>query len=337
MAATNANSDVETDIVTLTRYILQSQGLAAHATGDFTLLLNSLQFAFKFIAHNIRRATLVNLIGLSGTANSTGDDQKKLDVIGDEIFINAMKASDKVKVLVSEEQEDLIVFNGDGKYAVVCDPIDGSSNLDAGVSVGTIFGVYRLQPNSKGSIKDVLRAGKELVAAGYTMYGASSNLVLTTGQGVDGFTLDASLGEFILTHPNLRLPESRSIYSVNEGNSMYWNDSAKKFFESLKYPTDGSKPYSARYIGSMVADVHRTILYGGLFAYPSDKKSKKGKLRLLYECFPMAMIIEQAGGLAVNDKGQRILDLVPQGIHERSGIWLGSKGEIEKALTFLLK
>ena len=248
-----------------------------------------------------------------------------------------MKASDKVKVLVSEEQEDLIVFNGDGKYAVVCDPIDGSSNLDAGVSVGTIFGVYRLQPNSKGSIKDVLRAGKELVAAGYTMYGASSNLVLTTGQGVDGFTLDASLGEFILTHPNLRLPESRSIYSVNEGNSMYWNDSAKKFFESLKYPTDGSKPYSARYIGSMVADVHRTILYGGLFAYPSDKKSKKGKLRLLYECFPMAMIIEQAGGLAVNDKGQRILDLVPQGIHERSGIWLGSKGEIEKALTFLLK
>jgi len=336
MSTANINADVETDIVTLTRFILQSQGATANATGDFTLLLNSLQFAFKFIAHNIRRATLVNLIGLSGTANSTGDDQKKLDVIGDDIFINAMKASGKVKLLVSEEQEDLIVFNGDGKYAIVCDPIDGSSNLDAGVSVGTIFGVYRLQPDSNGSIKDVLRPGKELVAAGYTMYGASSNLVLSTGHGLNGFTLDTSLGEFILTHPNLKLPHSRGIYSVNEGNSMYWADGAKKYFESIKYPSEG-KPYSARYIGSMVADVHRTILYGGIFAYPADKKSKKGKLRLLYEGFPMAFIIEQAGGLAINDQGKRILDLVPEEIHERSGIWLGSYGEVEKAKAFLLQ
>lgn len=335
MSTTNTNADVETDIVTLTRFIFNAQIKHAHnATGDFTLLLNSLQFAFKFIAHNIRRATLVNLIGLSGTANSTGDDQKKLDVIGDEIFINAMKGSGKVKVLVSEEQEDLIVFNGDGRYAVVCDPIDGSSNLDAGVSVGTIFGVYRLLEGSSGSIKDVLRAGKELVAAGYTMYGASSNLVLSTGDGVNGFTLDTSLGEFILTHPNLKLPKYRGIYSVNEGNTMYWSDEARKYFQAVKYPETG-KPYSARYIGSMVADVHRTILYGGIFAYPADKKSKKGKLRLLYEGFPMAFIIEQAGGLAINDKGKRILDLVPQEIHERSGIWLGSYGEVEIAKRYL--
>ncbi|CAN6595499.1 hypothetical protein TRVA0_001S01288 [Trichomonascus vanleenenianus] len=332
------NPDVETDIITVTRHILETQSTAAdkQPTGDFTQLLNSLQFAFKFIAHNIRRATLVNLIGLSGTANKTGDEQKKLDVIGDDIFINAMKASGKVKVLVSEEQEDLIVFSGDGKYAVVCDPIDGSSNLDAGVSVGTIFGVYRLGESSNGSIKDVLRPGKELVAAGYTMYGASANLVLTTGQGLDGFTLDNALGEFILTHPNIRIPNSRAIYSVNEGNSQYWAEGTRKYFESLKFPEDGSKPYSARYIGSMVADVHRTLLYGGIFAYPADKKSKKGKLRLLYEGFPMAFVVEQAGGRAINDEGKRILDLVPEEIHERSGIWLGSKGEIDKAEKFLV-
>ncbi|VVT58140.1 uncharacterized protein SAPINGB_P006057 [Magnusiomyces paraingens] len=332
-----ADSPVETDIITLTRFILQQQQIVGgKATGDFTILLNTLQFAFKAIAYNIRRSTLINLVGLSGTANSTGDDQKKLDVIGDEIFINAMKASGKVKILVSEEQEDLIVFDGDGKYAVVCDPIDGSSNLDAGVSVGTIFGVYKLAEGSHGSIKDVLRPGKELVAAGYTMYGASANLVITTGNGLNGFTLDNALGEFILTHPDLVLPKKRSIYSVNEGNSIYWPSGTIKFFESIKFPkAEGAKPYSARYIGSMVADVHRTILYGGLFAYPADKKSKKGKLRLLYEGFPMAMVIEQAGGKAINDKGERILDLVPTEIHERSGIWLGSTDEVAQAAEFL--
>lgn len=329
--------NIDTDIITLTRFILQGQ--AAHAkgaSGDFTLLLNSLQFAFKHIAHNIRRSTLVNLIGLSGTSNSTGDDQKKLDVIGDDIFINAMKASGKVRLVVSEEQEELIVLGEQGRYAVVCDPIDGSSNLDAGVSVGTIFGVYRLPEGSTGTIKDVLRPGKELVCAGYTMYGASANLVLTTGNGVNGFTLDDSLGEFILTHPNLRIPEFRSIYSVNEGNTCYWNKGAQEYFHSLKFPGEGKKPYSARYIGSMVADMHRTILYGGIFAYPADSKSKKGKLRLLYEGNPMAMIIEQAGGEAINDEGKRILDILPESIHERCGIWIGSKGEVEKAKKYIL-
>ena len=328
--------DVDTDIITLTRFILQEQQKAApNATGELSLLLNSLQFAFKFIAHNIRRAELVNLIGISGTANSTGDVQKKLDVIGDEIFINAMKSSNNVKVLVSEEQEDLIVFEGGGRYAVCTDPIDGSSNIDAGVSVGTIFGVYRLKEDSQGSIKDVLRKGTEMVAAGYTMYGASAHLMLTTGNGVNGFTLDTQLGEFILTQPNLTVPKTRAIYSVNEGNSYYWADSAKKYIDDLKKPQANGKPYSARYIGSMVADIHRTILYGGIFAYPSDSKLKDGKLRVLYECFPMAMLMEQAGGSAINDKGERILDILPKGIHDKSGIWLGSKGEIEKYLTYL--
>lgn len=329
-----SNSNVQTDIVTLTRYILQSQLHVKDATGDFTLLLNSLQFAFKQIAFNIRRSTLVNLLGLSGTSNSTGDDQKKLDVIGDEIFVNTMASSQLVKCLVSEEQEELICLNSSGRYAVVCDPIDGSSNLDAGVSVGTIFGIYRVQENSTSSMADVLRPGSELVAAGYTMYGASSNLVLTTGSSVNGFTLDDNLGEFILTHPEIKLPKYHPIYSVNEGNSKFWSPEARKYFEDLKFPAQG-KPYSARYIGSMVADMHRTLLYGGIFAYPSDEKSKKGKLRMLYEAFPMAMIVEKAGGLAVNDAGVRILDLKPEYIHERVGIWLGSTGEVEKALSYI--
>ncbi|KAK9457560.1 fructose-1,6-bisphosphatase class 1/Sedoheputulose-1,7-bisphosphatase [Dipodascopsis uninucleata] len=330
-------TSIRTDIVTLTRFILTEQlRYASQASGDFTLLLNSLQFAFKFIAYNIRRATLVNLIGLAGASNATGDDQKKLDVIGDEIFINAMRASGKVKVLVSEEQDNIIVFDGDGKYCVVCDPIDGSSNLDAGVSVGTIFGVYKLQAGSTGTEEDVLRPGKEMVAAGYTMYGASSNLVITTGNGVNGFTLDTTLGEFILTHPDMKIPKSRSIYSTNEGNTIYWDKATQEYFHSLKYPEEGKKPYSARYIGSMVADMHRTLLYGGIFAYPADSKSKNGKLRLLYECFPMAFLVEQAGGIATNGK-DRILDLVPTQIHDRSGIFLGSELEVAKVLEFYKK
>lgn len=327
---------IDTDIITLTRFILQEQrNLAPTATGELSLLLNALQFAFKFIAHNIRRAELVNLIGVSGTANSTGDVQKKLDVIGDEIFINAMKSSGMVKILVSEEQEDLIVFEGGGKYAVCTDPIDGSSNIDAGVSVGTIFGVYKLKEDSKGSIKDVLRSGTEMVAAGYTMYGASAHLMLTTGQGVNGFTLDAQLGEFILTQPNLKIPDFRAIYSVNEGNSLYWPQYVKDYLADLKQLQENGKPYSARYIGSMVADIHRTLLYGGIFAYPADSKLKNGKLRILYECFPMAMLMEQAGGAAINDKGERILEILPKGIHDKSGIWLGSKGEIEKFTSYI--
>lgn len=335
-----ANSPIKTDLITLTRFIIEEQQrLAPDATGELSLLLNALQYAFKFIAHTIRRAELVNLIGLYGQTNSTGDEQKKLDVIGDDIFINAMKSSGNVKVLVSEEQEDLIIFEGNsGNYAVCCDPIDGSSNLDAGVSVGTIFGVYKLQPGSTGSIKDVLRSGNEMVAAGYTMYGASAHLMLTTGSGVNGFTLDTHLGEFILTYPNLKIKNNKKIFSINEGNSFYWNDEIKNYIKSLKEPQiENNKPYSARYIGSMVADVHRTILYGGVFGYPSDSKSKTGKLRILYECFPMALLLEQAGGMAVNDKGERILDLIPKKIHERSGIWLGTKEEIDKLLTFIKK
>lgn len=226
----------------------------------------------------------------------TGDDQKKLDVVSNDVFIAAMRSCGKVRVLVSEEEDKVIEFaeHPDARYAVVCDPIDGSSNLDAGVSVGTIFGVFALPdrvPGDAGKPEDLLlQAGSEMVASGFTMYGASAMLVITMkGGDVNGFTLDNALGEFILTHPRMRIPRARAIYSVNEGNSRYWGAEVKAWIDQIK--NEGT-PYSARYIGSMVADAYRTLLYGGIFAYPADSKSPRGKLRILYECAPMAMVFE---------------------------------------------
>lgn len=314
--ASSMTEKVNTNIITLTRFLTEEQAKHKEATGDFTyatshpqlsldvvmltlppvrLLCHALQFSFKSIAYYIRRSTLINLTGLAGSANITGDDQKKLDVISNDLFIEAMRSSGKCALLVSEEEENIIFFreSSGARYAVACDPIDGSSNLDAGVSVGTIFGIHKLPDDSKGTKEDILKPGSELLAAGFTMYGASAQLVITMKGGtVNGFTLDNGLGEFILTHPNMRLPSSRAIYSVNEGNSLYWAEEVKSYFNSLKEPQNDGKPYSARYIGSMVADAYRTLLYGGIFAYPADKKSPKGKLRILYECAPMAMVFE---------------------------------------------
>ncbi|KAL1297452.1 hypothetical protein AAFC00_004979 [Neodothiora populina] len=326
---------VNTNITTLTTFLTEEQTKHEEATGDFTLLCHALQFAFKSIAYYIRRASLINLEGLAGASNATGDDQKKLDVIGNDIFISAMRNSGRVRILVSEEEEEPIVFaeNPHARYAVACDPIDGSSNLDAGVSVGTIFGIYKLVEGAKGTKEDLLRPGTDLVAAGFTMYGASAQLVMTMKNGpVNGFTMDASLGEFILTHPDMRMPKERAIYSVNEGNSCWWSDPVNEWIASLKQPQASGKPYSARYIGSMVADAYRTLLYGGIFAYPADKKSAKGKLRILYECAPMAMVFEQAGGQAVNSKMERMLTILPEHIHDKSGIFLGSYNEVQKVI-----
>ncbi|PSN60905.1 inositol phosphatase [Corynespora cassiicola Philippines] len=326
---------INTDIVTLTRFLTEEQSKHKEATGDFTLLCHALQFAFKSIAYYIRRSTLINLTGLAGSSNTTGDDQKKLDVIGNDLFISAMRSCARVRLLVSEEEDEAIIFDEypDAKYAVACDPIDGSSNLDAGVSVGTIFAIYKLADGAKGTKEDLLRPGTDMVASGFTMYGASAQLVITMkGGGVNGFTLDNNFGEFILTHPDMRIPKKRAIYSVNEGNSLYWEEPVKEYINSLKNPVEGGKPYSARYIGSMVADAYRTLLYGGIFAYPADKKSPKGKLRILYECAPMAMVFENAGGLAVDSNMERMLGVVPEHIHDRSGIFLGSEAEVQKVI-----
>ncbi|KAF5391333.1 hypothetical protein D9757_001892 [Collybiopsis confluens] len=323
------------EIITLTRHVLHDQmRLGAAATGDLTLLLTAIQVTSKFIATNVRKARLINLIGLAGDTNSTGDEQKKLDVLSNDIMVNSLRASGKTAVLVSEELEDAIIIEekNRGKYCVVFDPLDGSSNIDAGVNIGTIFGIYQIRPGSTGTIEDVLRPGSEMVAAGYTMYGSSANLVLSTGSGVNGYTLDAALGEFILTHPDIQIPTRGKIYSFNEGNSMFFHPPVIEYLKSIKYPASG-KPYSARYIGSMVADVHRTFLYGGIFGYPDDKKSKSGKLRLLYEAFPMAFLTEQAGGIATTGT-KRILDIVPKSIHERCPVFLGSKEDVQDLMKF---
>ncbi|KAK3210430.1 hypothetical protein GRF29_44g2682449 [Pseudopithomyces chartarum] len=310
---------INTDIITLTRFLTEEQTKHKEATGDFTLLCHALQFAFKSISYYIRRATLINLTGLAGTSNTTGDDQKKLDVIGNDLFISAMRSCGRVRLLVSEEEEELITFDEfpNARYAVACDPIDGSSNLDAGVSVGTIFSVYKLEEGASGKKEELLKPGTEMVASGFTMYGASAQLVITMkGGDVNGFTLDNNFGEFILTHPNMKIPKKRAIYSVNEGNSLYWEEPVKEYIESLKKPQEEG--------GSLIRR--------GIFAYPSDKKSPKGKLRILYECAPMAMVFENAGGLAVNSKMERMMEVVPEHIHDRSGIFLGSEQEVQKVI-----
>ncbi|KZT26439.1 fructose-1,6-bisphosphatase [Neolentinus lepideus HHB14362 ss-1] len=325
-----------TDLITLTRHVL-SEGfrLGPAATGDLTMLLTAIQTTSKFIATNVRRARLINLVGLAGETNVQGEEQKKLDVLSNDIMVNSLRASGKTAVLVSEELEEAVIIDekNRGKYCVVFDPLDGSSNIDAGVNIGTIFGVYHVKPESKGSVEDVLRPGREMVAAGYVMYGSSCNLILSTGNGVNGYTLDPSLGEFILTHPDIKVPSRGKIYSINEGNSMYYHEPVLKYLNFIKNPPAGKSPYSARYIGSMVADVHRTLLYGGIFCYPNDKKSKSGKLRLLYEAFPMAYLTEQAGGVATTGT-KRILDLEPTNIHERCSVFLGSKEDVQDLIKF---
>jgi len=325
------------DIVTVTRHVLSDQfRLGAAATGDLTLLLTAITTTSKFIATNVRRARLINLIGMAGETNVQGEEQKKLDVLSNNIMINSLRASGKTAVLVSEENEEAIFIEDRyrGKYCVVFDPLDGSSNIDAGVNIGTIFGIYHINDiNTPGSLQDVLQPGSQMVAAGYCMYGSSANLILSTGNGVNGYTLDPGLGEFILTHPDIKIPPRGKIYSFNEGNTVYFHPPVINYLNSIKFPPSGKAPYSARYIGSMVADVHRTLLYGGIFGYPDDKKSKSGKLRLLYEAFPMAYLTEQAGGLATTGT-KRILDIQPTQIHERCPVFLGSKEDVQDLVKF---
>lgn len=315
--------------LTLTRWILAQQAHHPAARGELTLLLQSVQLACKVIGNAVRKAGIASLYGVAGGQNTSGDAQKKLDIFSDEVFINALSFSRQVCVMVSEEQEAPVVVEDQqgGRYAIVFDPLDGSSNIDANVSVGTIFGIFRLDHDRPATLADVLRPGRELVCSGYALYGGATMMVLTVGQGVHGFTLDPALGEFVLTHENIRIPDTSKIYSINEGNSHTWDESTKRFVASCK---TADKPMSLRYIGSMVADVHRTLLYGGVFCYPGDAKSPDGKLRLLYEGGPMAHIVEQAGGRATTGR-RRVLDLVPSEPHSRCPVFLGSSSIVARA------
>jgi len=318
---------ISSDPITLSRCLLASQ-----AEPGFNILMASVVLACKTISQAVRKAGIAGLYGLEGSVNATGDSVKKLDLLSNSVFINSLKYSRELSVLVSEEEDVPLIIEESlaGKYCVVTDPLDGSSNIDCNVSTGTIFGVYKRKTEGKASLADVLRPGNELVAAGYCMYGSSTQLVLTIGKGVNGFTLDPSVGEFILTHPNIKIPSKpKTVYSINEGNTKYWHEPVRRFVDEKK--CQDPKPYSLRYVGSMVSDVHRTLLYGGIFMYPSDKKSKNGKLRLLYEGNPMAMICEQAGGVA-STGFKRVLDIKPTEIHERTPIFLGCKRDVSRII-----
>jgi fructose-1,6-bisphosphatase I len=321
------------DVLTLTRHLIQQQQHHPEATGDFTILLTSIQLACKYISAKVRRAGLVNIHGIAGGAeNSTGDVQKKLDVISNEVFINAVKNSGKVCALASEEEENAYLLNIPGaKYVVTFDPLDGSSNIDANVSIGSIFGIWRRTSpaDGPGTKEDLLQKGTAMIAAGYCVYGSSTELVLALGKEVNCYTLDPTLGEFILTRMNIRVKDRHTIYSINEGNTANWDEATTKYVHDKKFPSkeSGLKVYSLRYVGSMVSDVHRTLVYGGIFMYPTDKKTPGGKLRILYECFPMSYVMEMAGGRAFSGTG-RILEIQPTDIHGKCGVIIGSKDDV---------
>jgi len=321
--------------MTLTRFVLHEQRKFKHATGDLSQLLNCIQTAIKAIASAVRKAGIAKLHGIAGDINVQGEEVKKLDVLSNELFINMLKSSYTTCLMVSEENENCIEVETEkqGKYIVTFDPLDGSSNIDCLVSIGSIFAIFRKQDENPPTVQDALQPGNQIVAAGYALYGSATAIVLSLGAGVNGFMYDPAIGEFILTDPNMLIPEKGKIYAINEGYAADWDQGVYNYVAAKKDPTKG-KPYGARYVGSMVADVHRTIKYGGIFIYPATKASPNGKLRLLYECNPMAYLVEQAGGLASNGK-TRILDIVPQKIHERSPIFLGSKLDVEEALSYL--
>eukprot|EP01114_Cavostelium_apophysatum_P012164 TRINITY_DN2699_c0_g1_i1.p1 TRINITY_DN2699_c0_g1~~TRINITY_DN2699_c0_g1_i1.p1 ORF type:complete len:368 (+),score=79.86 TRINITY_DN2699_c0_g1_i1:90-1106(+) len=326
----------ELEHMTLTQFILSDQHNHPEASGQMTILLHSIEIASKFVSSKVRAAGLFRLYGAEGSTNVQGETVKKLDVVANNAFINSLRLSNTVCVMVSEENDEPIyVTDPKGHYFAVFDPLDGSSNIDANVSIGSIFGIYRVAEDKRTrKVEDLLQPGSQLVAAGYTMYGSATMIVLTTGHGVNGFTLDPSSGEFVLTHKDIRTPKKTNIYSINEGYSKFWFPAVKKYIEKLKDPQDSKSVYSQRYVGSMVADVHRTILYGGIFLYPGDTRSPEGKLRLLYEANPMAMILEQSGGKAITGP-QRILDVQPKSIHARVPVFLGSKENVEELEKFL--
>lgn len=326
---------------TLVEFINDKQIEYPGATGEFTRLLNDITIAAKIVNREIRIAGLADINGLYGSTNIQGEDQQKLDVYANNQFINALKHGGQCAAIASEENEDLIIFGNaysqKGSYVVAMDPVDGSSNIEVNVPIGTIFSIYkRISPEgTSASVDDLLQTGRNIVAAGYVIYGSSTILVYTTGNGVNGFTYDPSVGLFFLSHPDMKIPDEGTIYSINEANYIYFPDGVKKFIKYCQVDDKATKrPYNTRYIGSLVADVHRNMLRGGIFIYPGNQKNPLGKLRLLYECAPMAFIIEQAGGKA-SDGFTPILDIEPYDIHQRSPLFIGSKKMVEKAEEFM--
>jgi len=322
-------------ITTVQQHILQQQQDISEASGRFSWLLSGITLATKMVEAKIRTAGLSDVLGAIGQTNIQGEQQQKLDVFANQALLHCLGLRDSVAALVSEEDEEPVTFDRSvetGKYIIVFDPLDGSSNIDVNVNVGTIFSVLRRLPSTDGDLQaSILQPGFAQVAAGYVVYGPSTVLVYTTGNGVHGFTLDPTIGAFVLTNENMKMPEQGSYYSVNEANSATWPDEYREYVGKLRSGALG-RQYSSRYIGSLVADFHRTLLKGGVFLYPPTKDQPGGKLRLLYEANPLAFIAEQAGGMASSGKG-RILDIKPEGIHQRTPFMVGSKREMEALIN----
>jgi len=329
--------------VTLYRHIIEQERKYPEATGELSDLLADIALACKLISLEVNRAGLIEILGLTGDINVQGEEVKKLDIYAHDTLVKTMEASGHLCAVASEESEDFIPlkeqFMGSrpmSKYICHFDPLDGSSNIDANISIGTIFSIYkRISESGPGTLQDCLQKGVHQVAAGYVVYGSSTIFVKTTGRGVFGFTLDPTVGEFLLSYENLKIPKRSKTYSVNEGNYNKWPGGLKKYIDGVKsICPEKNRPYSARYVGSLVADFHRNLLYGGIFMYPADKKNVNGKLRLLYEANPLAFIVEQAGGRATNGK-QRIMEIEPKSLHQRTPLYIGSEEEVLEVEKYL--
>ncbi|WED26993.1 class 1 fructose-bisphosphatase [Vibrio sp. DW001] len=326
---------------TLGEFIVEKQSDFPHASGELSSLLASIRLAAKIVNREINKAGLVDITGSVGAENIQGEEQQKLDLYANDKFKAALEARDQVCGVASEEEDETVAFNKElnknAKYVLLMDPLDGSSNIDVNVSVGTIFSIYRrVSPvGTPPTQEDFLQPGEKQVAAGYVIYGSSTMLVYTTGNGVHGFTYDPSIGSFCLSHESLITPETGSIYSINEGNYIRFPQGVKKYIKYCQESVpEENRPYTSRYIGSLVADFHRNLLKGGIYLYPSTESHPNGKLRLLYECNPMAFIIEQAGGIASDGKN-RIMELKPTELHQRVPFFVGSKAMVNKVEQFI--
>jgi fructose-1,6-bisphosphatase I len=326
-------------LTTLHEFIVAKQKDFPFASGELSRLLSDISLAAKIVSNDVRKAGLVDhILGAQGGQNVQGEEQQKLDVVADEAFIRAFENGGEVCGIASEENDDFVAFSSEtaqkGNYVVLFDPLDGSSNIDVNVSIGTIFSIYRrISPNgTPATLADMLQTGDQQVAAGYVLYGSSTILVYSTGKGVNGFTLDPAVGEFFLSHPDMKMPEEGRLYSINEGNLQDFDPTLRAYLDYCQSDKNQTgKPYSGRYIGSLVADFHRNLIKGGIYIYPTVPSAPQGRLRLLYECNPLAFIAEQAGGLATNGQ-QRILDIKPSQLHQRVGFYIGSKKMVEKAM-----
>jgi fructose-1,6-bisphosphatase I len=329
------NTTVSDPIVTVEHFIASQEREHPHATGAFTDILRQLSLAAKIISRAVNKAGLVDILGMSGRQNVHGEEVKKLDEYANDVLIEVLARCGSVSGVASEEEEEIVTVPEPyetGPYVIALDPLDGSSNIEVNISVGTIFSIHRKRSDGRDAqLTDLMQPGRDQCAAGYVLYGSSTMLVFTTGSGVHGFTLDPSIGEFLLSHPNMRIPDPGArIYSVNEGNATAWTDEQQALVRRLKGEEGDEAPFSGRYVGSMVADFHRTLQYGGIFMYPGTRERPEGKLRLLYEVAPLAFVCEQAGG-ASTDGRNRSLDTQPTELHQRVPVFMGSAGYVEMA------